>query len=427
MRKNFICLLVLFVIAGRLSAQLNESFEDGNFTSDPAWNGNFSGWQIISSDVGAGAANSNTLRLNVATGSGTAYLSTRVMGSWGIAQCWGFFVGRRAQAYTTSNHTLIWLWCSEADLTASTADGYRIRIGDDTGGDDLVLQRVTDGVSTDVLVSSSAILNGLTDIGFLLRVTRTNAGVWEIFTSQLPVVNGSGAVATDLPNAVNTSISQGSATDNTYSALDNGYTGFVNVHASAASARMAQEFDQVQLSFTSAVLPVTLQNFNAKNEGSSVRLSWEAFEETAVRNYEIQKSVNGIHFSTIGSVNAERKRKYSFTDDHPANGNSFYRLRITDIDGSSRLSYVVGVRSRADIHIMMFPNPVSNIAILQHPKADAGGRVCVFSAAGLLVRQLIVPENAMSSRLDLSGLATGLYYAVFISGETKVNRMFVKQ
>jgi hypothetical protein len=426
MRRNSICLVLLFFIAGRLTAQLNESFNDGNFTADPVWNGNAASWQVISSDAAEGAPNSNTLRLNVATGSGTAYLSTQIMGSWGIAQSWGFFVGRRAQAFTASNYVLIWLWCNEADLTSATADGYRIRIGDDTGGDDIILQRVTDGVATNVLTSSSAITNSLIDIGFLLRITRNPAGTWEVFTSQLPVTSGSGAIATDVPNAVNASISQGSVIDNLYNVMVDGSIGFVNVHGSTTGARSAQEFDQVQVSFTSAVLPVKLQQLKVRTQNGLTRLSWQAIDETGVQQYEVQKSRNGIDFTVIDAVKAEQKVFYLYIDSLRATGNSFYRLRIIDEDGAVTFSYIVGTNIKELPSLSVFPNPARSIINMHHPAAKTNGKLLLMNVAGIPVKQMNLPEHAIVTAIDVSALSPGLYYVVFISGGIKLARSFIK-
>src|SRR4051812_5034862 len=76
-------------------SQLDESFSDGDFTNGIVWSGTTASWNIAtSSDVAAGAAGSSTLRLNVASGSGTQYLSTGISGSWGSQQSWGFWMGR---------------------------------------------------------------------------------------------------------------------------------------------------------------------------------------------------------------------------------------------------------------------------------------------------------------------------------------------
>lgn len=429
MRRNSICFLLMFFICSSLAGQLNESFNDGNFSADPVWNGNTASWQVVGSDVAAGATNSNTLRLNVPAtgGGGVAYLSTQVTGSWGIAQSWSFFVGRRLQAYTASNYVLIWLWCNEADLTSSTADGYRIRIGDDSGGDDIVLQRVVDGVAATALTSASSITNNLTDIGFLLRITRSVTGAWEIFTSELPVANGSGAIATDIPNATNASISQGSATDNFYNVFNDGYIGFVNAHGSTSNARMTQEFDQVQFSFVSGVLPVKLQQLKARTENGLTKLTWKAVEESDMQRYEIQRSKNGVDFTMIGEVKAEQKTDYLYIDSQRLTGNSFYRLRMIDADGAGTFSYIVGTKNSDLRAVSVSPNPARGVAVIHHPAAKANSRVLLMNVSGVLAKQMNLPEDAVVTTIDVSALLPGLYYVVFISDDYKIARMLVKE
>jgi hypothetical protein len=427
MRRNSICFLLMFFICSSLAGQLNESFNDGNFSADPAWNGNTASWQVVSSDVAAGAANSNTLRLNVAAGSGVAYLSTQVAGTWGVSQSWAFFAGRRAQAYTASNYVLIWLWCNEADLTSSTANGYRIRIGDDSGGDDIVLQRVTGGIATTVLTSSSAIANNLVDIGFLLRITRSATGAWEIFTSELPVASGTGAVATDIPNAMTASISQGSATDNFYNVFNDGHIGFVNVHGSTPAARGAQEFDQVRFSFVSAALPVKVQHLKVRPENGLTKLSWQAVGETGMLRYEVQRSRNGIDFTAIGDVRAEQQVNYFFIDSQRLTGNSFYRLRMMDTDGTGTLSYIVGIKNMDLLALNVSPNPARSIVVIHHPVAKLNSRLFVMNVSGVSVKQLNLAEDAAVTTINVSQLSPGLYYVIFISDDHKIARMLVKE
>ena len=244
------------------SQNLFESFSDGNFTSNPVWGGNVSDWNIVSnSDVSTGATGSNTLRLSVSSGSGTKYLSSQIS-SWGDGQEWGFWIGRRGQAYTLENQLHIWLYANEADLTSSTVDGYRISIGDNTGGDELRLEYIVNGaVSATVITSSGSIPNTLEDIGFLLRITRSNTGVWNLYTSTLPTASSTGAIATDIPNAASTTVNQGTATNNSLVPSSNGYLGFDALHTTGGPARATVEIDQIY--FTTC----TASTFYLDNDG----------------------------------------------------------------------------------------------------------------------------------------------------------------
>lgn len=230
-----------------------DAFTDGDFTATPIWSGNTSAWSIVNnSDVATGASGSNTLRLAAATVAGSDYLCSQVA-SWGSAQEWGFWLGRRAQAYTASNQVQLWLYANESNLASATVDGFRIAIGDDSGGDDIRLEYVVNGsVAATVISSSAAIPNGLTDIGILLRVTRSLAGNWELFTSALPAANGGGETATVIPNSTNAAVSQGTGINNMIIPSANGYLGILAVHTSGSNAIAAVELDQVYFTSTAA-------------------------------------------------------------------------------------------------------------------------------------------------------------------------------
>ena len=246
--KSFAILAItLFAFANSALGQtLYDSFADGNFTASPVWGGNTTAYGIVAnSDAAAGVTGSNTVRLSAPATATTEYLSSQIS-VWGTGQEWGFFFGRRAQALTAANQAYFWLYANESNLTSATVDGYRIAIGDDAGGDNIRLEYVVNGaVSVTVITSSGSTTNAITDIGYLVRVTRSSAGDWEIFTSTLPTANSTGAIATDIPNSTNANISQGTATNNTLVPTANGYLGFASTHTTGGSAIVANEFDQI--------------------------------------------------------------------------------------------------------------------------------------------------------------------------------------
>ena len=338
------------------ASTLIESFADGNFTANPVWGGTTSTWQVVtSSDVAAGATNSNTLRLNVTSAvSGTQYLRTQRTASWGTEQSWSFWLGRRSQAATNANHSMVWLWANETNLTSSTVDGYRIRFGDDSGGDNIVLQRVTNGSATDILTSSGTVTNALTDIGFMVRVTRTSSSVWTLYTSTLPTSSGGGAVATALPTAANTAVGQGSVTNSTYTNFANGYFGFAAVHSSGSSARTGAEYDQLYFDTSSsspmgkpvfdglvpAVVAATppsfqlFQNFpNPFNPTTKIRFDLTDEALVKLRVYDV---VGREIAQLVNDQKAAGVHEVIFDGATLANGTYYYRLEIQSLTDQQR-------------------------------------------------------------------------------------------
>ncbi len=334
-----------------------ETFADGNFTSNPTWGGNTTAFQVVtSSDVAAGATSSNTLRLNYTTASaGTRYIRTQRTATWGTSQSWSFWIGRRAQAATAANHSLVWLWANGTNLTASSIDGYRVRFGDDTGGDNIVLQRVTNNSALDIITSTGTVPNGLTDIGFMVRVTRTSGNVWTLYTSTLPTTSGSGAIATAQPTAANTPINQGSATNSTYTTFTNGYFGFAAVHSSGADARAGAEYDQLYFDTNSSsplakselAIPIheyveqlpqafqLYQNYpNPFNPTTNIRftLPTDAFVTLTVHDVlgqEVKRLVNGTTLAGVHDVLLDGT--------YLASGVYYYKMQASPANGAESI------------------------------------------------------------------------------------------
>jgi hypothetical protein len=262
---------VLVISVTAFGQTLYDSFSDGEFTTNPAWTGAVGSWGVVAnSDVAAGATGSNTLRLNPPAFAGTEHLSSQIA-NWGISQEWGVFFGRRFQAYTAANQQYFWLYANEATLTSATVDGYRLAVGDDSGGDEIRLEYIVDGaVNTTVISSTGTIPNTLTDVGFLVRVTRSATGDWQLFTSTLPTTNGTGAIAADIPNAANASVNQGTGTNNLLVPAANGFIGLAALHTTGAAALSAAEFDQIY--FTPSVTTAANVSLSGQVRGGKIPL-----------------------------------------------------------------------------------------------------------------------------------------------------------
>jgi len=186
-------------------------------------------------------------------------------------------------------------------------------------------------------------------------------------------------------------------------------------------------FDNFANGGSAAPLPVKLDNFEAAKDGGGIKLTWTAATEAGVLNYEIQRSVDGINFQTIGSVKGENKRTYSYVDALPVATNNFYRLRIVDLDNTARISHVVSIKSKVTSTIEVYPNPVRNTTVVQHPKAINGSRMQVVNLTGQVLMDMQIAANTVVTPLNLTGLKSGTYYVVFRSGAETTSQRVTKQ
>ena len=81
------------------------------------------------------------------------------------------------------------------------------------------------------------------------------------------------------------------------------------------------------------VLGTEYFNFRGRSENNNAILYWTTGRETEPVEYEIQKSLNGSQFKTIGEVTgfqnpSSENNNYSFTDPEALNGLTWYRIKI---------------------------------------------------------------------------------------------------
>ena len=174
-------------------------------------------------------------------------------------------------------------------------------------------------------------------------------------------------------------------------------------------------------------LPVTLTSFNADNDGVSTKLTWNVTQETNFASYVIEKSTDGRTFTAIGTIKATNQSAYSFTDGTATDNNSYYRLKMVDIDGNFKYSYIVSIKSKLNATISLSPNPVKNNLMIQHPKVINEGHIQIFNANGQLFKDVRLATNAVISNVDMSGFTSGIYHIVFKSGSDVFTKTVIKQ
>ncbi len=175
--------------------------------------------------------------------------------------------------------------------------------------------------------------------------------------------------------------------------------------------------------YGSTPTPVTLSSFTAQPtppslEGVRVAVNWQTTNETNTSHFNLQRSRNGKDdFTTISTLqaagNSNYSNNYSYTDNAPLQGISYYRLQSIDKDGSSTYSKTVSVQF--SIHHSLFsitPNPVKDVVNIQFTSPKAGKAMLqVVNSAGQIVKQQSLSLQIGNNKpgIRLAGLAKGSY------------------
>lgn len=116
-----------------------------------------------------------------------------------------------------------------------------------------------------------------------------------------------------------------------------------------------------------AALPLVLKDFTGKLESDQHSgLHWTTSSESNTSHFEVERSIDAVHFEMIGRVSAAGSSsndiKYSLRDPYIAEPVNYYRLKMVDRDGRSRYSEVLLIKNpqRSLQAVRVLSNPFGN-------------------------------------------------------------------
>ena len=180
-----------------------------------------------------------------------------------------------------------------------------------------------------------------------------------------------------------------------------------------------------------SVLPVKLVSFSAVKENNTVLVKWKTAQEINSKEFVIERSKDGVHFTDIGTVQAAGfaagPRNYQFKDLAPLQGNNYYRLRSVDQDASFSRSSIVRVRFGSGILISLRPNPATDHVNIFTEQAAGLSRITLTDMHG---RRLVTTTTNLQVnqpyRLDLK-VPKGVYIIqVENDAETFVEKIIIR-
>ena len=160
----------------------------------------------------------------------------------------------------------------------------------------------------------------------------------------------------------------------------------------------------------SAALPVEFTKFTGIATERGNRLDWTTAAELNNQGFEIERSIDGDDFETIGFVagagTLDDATNYTFLDPRPEADLHYYRLRQVDNDGKFEYSEVISIR-REGVEkptVALYPNPVVEVLNVRNAEGSAA---TLFDASGRLLRQLSITSDQHA--INVADLPIGTY------------------
>lgn len=189
-----------------------------------------------------------------------------------------------------------------------------------------------------------------------------------------------------------------------------------------------KDFSEFWLSMNSlqpsTPLPVTLLGFTANKEGENdVMTRWTTTSESEILHYEVEvakghESLRSGRFTTLTRVSPRGNgtgadQQYAYRDATAGKaGAYYYRLKITEEDGSYSYSPIRGVVFAQPDSWLVYPNPSHSLFNLVYQlHASESMQVSIYDAKGMLIKQFRQSGTGQQQKLmiDLAPYAAGTY------------------
>jgi extracellular elastinolytic metalloproteinase len=194
-------------------------------------------------------------------------------------------------------------------------------------------------------------------------------------------------------------------------ALTNGCGGINQLAVFDASANKIDSVSRPFFIVANSVLPLTLINFSAKQMGREVLLNWETSAELNTKNFEVERSSDGINWTKIGTVSAKElnKNSYIYNDQLPLEHNNFYRIKVNDKNGVYTYTIIKKIELGAMDILTLVPNPAIDKTTVYFGFNAKGGVLMVTDLEGRVLQRHLINDNTGSYVIPTGNLPSGNY------------------
>lgn len=228
--------------------------------------------------------------------------------------------------------------------------------------------------------------------------------------------------------------------------LLNGQTTYMRIRITSTSAGMTSahatgyftngEVEDYLIPVDNYPLSVSTLSFDATLvNNSSAKLNWTTVEQSGPGAYEVQKSKDAVNWEFTGLVagnGTAGEHSYEFTDNNLAYGKTYYRLKMSGVNGN-KVSETRSVRRLSpDERVLIKPNPVRHTVTISIESSERTvADINIFTETG---KQVYAGKNTINNGTNLVSIpvksewATGVYMLrVVINNETISKKLIIEK
>jgi len=183
-------------------------------------------------------------------------------------------------------------------------------------------------------------------------------------------------------------------------------------------------------------LPIELISFTGEAITEGNNLKWVTATEIDNDYFTLERSVDGINFTTIdsqaGAGTTSINQYYDYLDKDAPNGLSYYRLWQTDYDGTTTEAGIVTLQRGEHSFDLVSLQPVPVMQTLEMIYTSNSSdifKIKIIDALGRIMYENTVNANSGTNYIDfdVSYFTSGMYFVELQNDSAVITKKFVKQ
>jgi hypothetical protein len=171
------------------------------------------------------------------------------------------------------------------------------------------------------------------------------------------------------------------------------------------------------------ILPVKFTNFTAIKQGNTSHLQFSIAQAAPSSVFTIERSINGLTFTAIGSINGTNATTYQYIDYTPElNSKNYYRIKEVDLQGIVTVSDIKTLSFTKSGNVSLYPIPTAAILNISFDEANIGKAavINVYDMQGKAVYTKAISKLSNLEKIDLSSYSNGNYQVVIFESNSKL-------
>ncbi|HYH16884.1 MAG TPA: T9SS type A sorting domain-containing protein, partial [Flavisolibacter sp.] len=214
-------------------------------------------------------------------------------------------------------------------------------------------------------------------------------------------------------------------------------TAEVNLQGSTCQATDGVSIISLNVLSDCIVLRTDLLSFSGKIQNNHAQLSWTTSKEVEPFRFAIEKSIDGIHFERIGTINGYNTQRaeinnYTFSDPAVLSGMVYYRIAMIDMEGKTKYSRTVRLGNKEEaFSVNVSTNPFDkHLSFSVTVDKDVKITARLLDATGKVVKEKAYTTHAGLNKFsiqDTDDLGSGIYILQVHNQEESIRTKLIKK